>query len=79
MKTRKNYKKHVIEITTFELRDGGYTAHFSIEEHDGEGVTDAYFTTGKRYETKKAAIDATLETAKRKIDNGDTITVRVVA
>jgi hypothetical protein len=37
MKSRCGYKGYVIEARSHELRDGGFSAEFSIEEHDGGG------------------------------------------
>ncbi len=35
MKSRQGYKGYVIEARLSELKDGGFSAEFSIEEHDG--------------------------------------------
>jgi len=43
MKSRCGYKGYVIEARSHELRDGGFSAEFSIEEHDGTGVTETQF------------------------------------
>jgi hypothetical protein len=43
MKSRQGYEGYVIEVRSHELRDGGFSAEFSIEEHDGAGVTEIPF------------------------------------
>jgi len=40
MKSRQGYKGYVIEARSCELRDGGFSAEFSVEEHDASGVTE---------------------------------------
>jgi hypothetical protein len=37
------YKGYVIEARSCELKDGGYSAEFSVEEHDASGVTETQF------------------------------------
>jgi len=43
MKSRGGYKGYVIEVRLSELKDGGFSAEFSVEEHDGSGVTETQF------------------------------------
>ena len=43
IKSRCGYKSYVIEARSQELGDGGFSAEFSIEEHDGPGVTKTQF------------------------------------
>jgi hypothetical protein len=33
-------KGYVIEVRLSELKDGGFSAEFSVEEHDASGVTE---------------------------------------
>jgi hypothetical protein len=40
VKSRPGYKGYVIEARSFELKDGGFSAEFSVEEHDASGVTE---------------------------------------
>jgi len=35
MKSRVGYKGYVIEVRLSELKDGEFSAEFSVEEHDG--------------------------------------------
>lgn len=43
MKHREGYKGYVIEVRIHELKDGGFSAEFTLEEHDGSGVTETLF------------------------------------
>ena len=43
MKCRRGYKGFVIDARSHELKGGGFSAEFSIEEHDGAGVTETQF------------------------------------
>jgi hypothetical protein len=43
MKRRLGYKGYMIEARWHELRDGGFSTEFSIEEHDALGVTETQF------------------------------------
>jgi hypothetical protein len=43
MKNRQGYKGYVIEARLSELKDGGFSAEFSVEEHDASGVTETQF------------------------------------
>ena len=43
MKSRQGYKGYVIEARSDELRDSEFSVEFSIEEHDGAGVTETLF------------------------------------
>ena len=42
MKRREGYKGYVIEARSHELRDGGFSSEFSIEEHDASGVDEGF-------------------------------------
>ena len=43
MKSRQGYKGYVIEARSCELKDGGFSAEFSVEEHDADGVMETEF------------------------------------
>jgi hypothetical protein len=51
VKRRLGYKGYVIEARSHELRDGGFSAELSIEEHDALGVTEAQFYVTKTFAT----------------------------
>jgi hypothetical protein len=40
MKSRQGYKGYVIEARSCELKDGGFSAEFSVVEHDASSVTE---------------------------------------
>lgn len=67
-------KGYVIEARLSELEDGGFSAEFSIEEHDGSGVTETQFYLPGTFPTQDSAIEAAIHAGRRKIDvvlNGD--------
>jgi hypothetical protein len=70
MKSRQGYKGYVIEVRSPELRDGGFSAEFSIEEHDGAGVTEAQFYLPDTFSTQECAIEAAIQVGRQKIDVG---------
>jgi len=37
------YKSYVIEGRSCELKDGGFSAEFSVEDHEVSGVTETQF------------------------------------
>ena len=43
MKSRQVYKGYVIVVRSCELKDGGFSAEFSVEEHEASGVTETQF------------------------------------
>ena len=51
MKRRLGYKGYVIEARAHELRDGGFSAEFSVEEHDARGVTETQFYVPNTFAT----------------------------
>ena len=40
MKRREGYKGYVIVARSHELQAGGFSAEFSVEEHDADGVME---------------------------------------
>ena len=70
MKSRQGYKGYVIEARLSELKDGGFSAEFSIEEHDGSGVTETQFYLAGSFPTQDSAIEAAIHAGRRKIDVG---------
>jgi hypothetical protein len=70
MKSRQGYKGYVIEVRSHELRDGGFSAEFSIEEHDGAGVTEIQFYRPDTFPSQQLAIAAATQAGRRKIDVG---------
>ena len=70
MKNRQGYKGYVIEARLSELKDGGFSAEFSIEEHDGSGVTETQFYLPDTFPTQESAIKAAIQAGRQKIDVG---------
>ena len=70
MKSRQGYKGYVIEARSFEHKDGGFSAEFSIEEHDASGVTETQFYLPNIFSTQQSAIEAAIQAGRQKIDVG---------
>ncbi len=70
MKSRLGYKGYVIEARSHELRDGGFSSEFSVEEHDASGVTETQFFVPGTFQTEESAINAAVEAGRQKIDKG---------
>ena len=43
MKSRQGYKGYVIVARSCELREGEFSAEFSVEEHEADGVMETEF------------------------------------
>jgi hypothetical protein len=69
MKSRCGYKGYVIEARLSELKDA-FSAEFSIEEHDGNGVTETQFYLPDTFPTRESAFEAAIQAGRRKIDVG---------
>jgi predicted aspartyl protease len=70
MKRREGYNGYVIEARSHELRDGGFSSEFSIEEHDASGVTETQFFLPGTFQTEESAINAAVQAGRVKIDEG---------
>jgi hypothetical protein len=70
MKSRQGYKGYVIEARPYQLKDGGFSAEFSVEEHDPSGVTETQFYLPDAFPTQESAVEAALQAGRRKIDVG---------
>jgi hypothetical protein len=70
MKSRCGYKGYVIEVRLSELKDGGFSAEFSVEEHDGAGVTETQFYLPDTFPSQESAIEAAIQAGRQKIDAG---------
>jgi len=68
MKSRKRYKGFVIEARVDQLRDGEFSAEFSIEQHDAGGVTEIQGYIANTFSNQESAIDAAIQAGQRKID-----------
>jgi hypothetical protein len=70
MKSRQGYEGYVIEARSHDLGDGGFTAEFSIEEHDGSGVSENQFYLPDTFSSQELAIEAAIQAGRQKIDVG---------
>jgi len=70
MKNRCGYKGYVIEARSCELKDGGFSAEFLIEEHDASGVTETQFYLPDKFPSQELAIAAAVQAGRQKIDEG---------
>jgi len=70
MKSRQRYKGYVIEARSCEIKDVGFSAEFSVEEHDASGVTETQFYLPDTFPTQESAIEAAIQAGRQKIDVG---------
>ncbi len=70
MKSRQGYKGYVIEARFHELREGGFSAEYSIEEHDTYGVTEKQFYLPGTFTSQESAIAAAAQAGRQRIDVG---------
>jgi hypothetical protein len=68
VKSRQGYKGYVIVARSYELQDGGFSAEFSVEEHDASGVTETQFYLPDTFPTQELAIAAATQAGREKID-----------
>jgi len=68
MKKREGYKGYVIEVRLSELKDGGFSAEFSIEEHDEDGIMETEFYLPDTFPSQESAIEAAIQAGRQKID-----------
>ncbi len=71
MKRREGYKGYVIVARSHELQDCGFSAEFSIEEHDADGAMGKPSSIcPNHFPTQESAIDAGIQAGRQKIDAG---------
>ena len=70
MKSRQGYNGYVIEARSCELKDNGFSAEFSVEEHDADGVMETEFYLPDTFPTQESAIEAAIKAGQQKIDMG---------
>jgi hypothetical protein len=51
-----------------ELREGEFSAEFSVEEHDADGVMETEFYLPDTFPTQESAIEAAIKAGRQKID-----------
>ncbi len=70
MKRREGYKGYVIVAQSYELKDGGFSAEFSIEEHEADGFTESEFYLPDTFPLQESAIEAAIRAGRQQIDEG---------
>jgi hypothetical protein len=70
MKSRQGYKGYVIVARSCELREGEFSAEFSVEEHEADGVMETEFYLPDTFPTQESAIEAAIQAGRQKIDMG---------
>ena len=70
MKRRLGHKGYVIVARSYELQDGGFSAEFSVEEHEADGVMETEFYLPDTFPTQESAIEAAVQAGRQKIDAG---------
>ena len=70
MKSRQGYKGYVIVARSHELKDGGFSAEFSVEEHESDGLMETEFYMPDTFHTQESAIEAAIQAGQKKIDAG---------
>ena len=53
-----------------ELKDGGFSAEFSVDEHGADGFMETEFYLPETFSTQESAIEAALHAGRQKIDAG---------
>jgi hypothetical protein len=70
MKSRLGYKGYVIVARSHELKDGGFSAEFSVEEHAADGFMETEFYLPDTFPTRESAFEAAIQAGRQKIDMG---------
>jgi hypothetical protein len=70
MKSRQGYKGYVIVARSCELREGEFSAEFSVEEHEADGFMETEFYLPETFPTKESAFKAAIQAGRQKIDIG---------
>jgi hypothetical protein len=70
MKSRQGYKGYIIVARSCELREGEFSAEFSVEEHEADGFMETEFYLPDTFPTRESAIEAAIKAGRRKIDAG---------
>jgi hypothetical protein len=53
-----------------ELKDGGFSGEFSVEEHAADGFMETEFYLPETFPTQESAIEAAVKAGRQKIDMG---------
>jgi hypothetical protein len=57
-------------VREYELKDGGFSAEFSVEEHEADGFMETEFYLPETFPTQESAIEAGIQAGRQKIDAG---------
>jgi hypothetical protein len=68
MKSRLGYKGYVIVARSHELKDGGFSAEFSVEEHEADGFMETEVYLPDTFPSQESAIEAAIKAGRQKID-----------
>jgi hypothetical protein len=69
-KSRQGYKGYVIVARSCELREGEFSAEYSVEEHEADGFMETEFYLPDTFPTQDSAIEAAIQAGRQKIDAG---------
>jgi hypothetical protein len=64
------YKGYVIVARSCELREGEFSAEFSVEEHEADGSMETEFYLPDTFPTRESAFEAAIQAGRQKIDMG---------
>jgi len=70
VKSRQGYKGYIIEARSCDLKDGRFSAEFSVEEHAADGFMETEFYLPDTFPTRDSAIEAAIQAGRQKIDVG---------
>jgi hypothetical protein len=75
---RQDYKKHVVEVTSLPLRNGGFTFHIDFERPANSYVDVTHFESRERFTTDEEALAAGIKLGQHKVDVGYEVGTPVV-
>ena len=70
MKRREGYKGYVIVARSHELREGGFSAELSVEEHEADGFMETEFYLPNTFPSQESALEAAIKEGRQRIDAG---------
>jgi hypothetical protein len=68
MKSRQGTRATLSWHDQYELKDSGFSAEFSVEEHEADGFMETEFYMSETFSTQESAIEAAIQAGRRKID-----------
>ena len=70
MKSRQGYKGYVIVARSCELREGEFSAEFSVEEHEADGFMETEFYLSEAFPALESAIEAAIKAGRHEDRRG---------